>query len=196
MTPPLDLNFTGCRALVLHPAETVRAELIARLAALGVEATAEWPESDAVAAADFVFVDVDMGHDDQLPWAPGTAPVPLVGLIRSESPGRIAWALGQNCDAFLSQTALALVFSTLVIARAKATERLNALRREAELARRAGLRDVLVSAVIEIMAAEGVDVLAALKRLRALAMIERIPLEDAAAQYLGAAAPRRTGEGR
>ncbi|MBN2906850.1 MAG: transcriptional antiterminator [Rhodobacteraceae bacterium] len=196
MTPPLDLNFTGCRALVLHPAQTVRRELIARLAALGVETTAEWPESDFAAKADFVFVDVDMGHDGQLPWPAGMAPMPLVGLVRSESPGRLAWALGQNCDAFLSQGALGLVFSTLVIARAKCNERLRAHQREAEVARRAGLRDILVQAVIEVMAAQNVDVLGALKQLRALAMIERISLEDAAAQYLNDNSPRRTGERR
>ena len=148
---------------MLHPAESVRAELIARLAALGVEVAADWPASAAVSKADFLFVDVDIGHDNQIPWEPGTAPIPLIGLVRSESPGRLAWALGQNCDAFPSQAALGLVYSTLVIAAAKSAERLCVRRREAETARRAGMRDVLVRAVLAIMQAEGVDELAALR---------------------------------
>ncbi|TCO70098.1 ANTAR domain-containing response regulator [Rhodovulum euryhalinum] len=196
MTQPLDLNFTGRRAVVLHPAETVRDVLIARLAVLGVTATGNWPEASDLAGADFVFLDVDMGHDGQIPWPPGTAPIPLIALIRSESPGRLAWALGQHCDAFLSQAALGLVYSTLVIASAKCAERLRTIHREAEIARRAGLRDVLVRAVLAIMAAEGLDDLTALKRLRALAMIERIPLEDAAARYLQQGTARRKGEHR
>ncbi|MCO8146361.1 transcriptional antiterminator [Rhodovulum tesquicola] len=196
MTSRLDLNFAGRRAVVLHPAESVRAELIARLAALGVEASADWPASAAVSAADFLFVDVDMGHDDQIPWEPGTAPIPLIGLVRSESPGRLAWALGQNCDAFLSQAALGLVYSTLVIAAAKSAERLRVRRREAETARRAGMRDVLVRAVLAIMQAEGVDELAALRQLRAFAMVERLALEDAAARYLNDRRGRRAGTTR
>lgn len=196
MTSRLDLNFAGRRAVVLHPAESVRAELIARLAALGVEASADWPESAAVRAADFLFVDVDMGHDDQIPWQPGTAPIPLIGLVRSESPGRLAWALGQNCDAFLSQAALGLVYSTLVIAAAKSAERLRVRRREEEAARRAGMRDVLVRAVLAIMQAEGVDELAALRQLRAFAMVERLALEDAAARYLDDRRGRRAGTTR
>jgi len=193
VTPTLDINFNGRQAVVLHAAETVRGELLARLAALGVRASAHWPESEIAAQADFLFVDVDMGHDEQLPWPPGTAPIPIIGLIRSESPGRLAWALAQNCDAFLSQASLSLVYSTLVIASAKGAERRRSLDREAELARRAGLRDVLVRAVIAIMRAEGVDELAALKQLRAFAMVERIALEDAAALYLQDRSARRSG---
>ncbi|TCM87098.1 transcriptional antiterminator [Rhodovulum steppense] len=196
MTPRLELNFAGRSAVVLHPAETVRTELAARLAALGVSVAADWPASGAVDRADFLFVDVDMGHDDQIPWEPGTAPIPLIGLVRSESPGRLSWALGQNCDAFLSQAALGLVYSTLVIAAAKSAERLRVRRREEEAARRAGMRDVLVRAVLAIMQAEDVEELAALRQLRAFAMVERIALEDAAALYLNDPRPRRAGQPR
>jgi len=196
VTATLDINFNGRRAVVLHPVETVRGELVARLAALGVRAFAHWPECEAAAQADFLFVDVDMGHDGLIPWPPGTAPIPVIGLIRSESPGRLAWALGHDCDAFLSQAALSLVYSTLVIARAKCADRQRARDREAEIARRAGLRDVLVRAVIAIMRDEGVDELAALKQLRAFAMVERIALEDAAALYLQEDPARRSGAER
>lgn len=197
MTGPLDLNFVGRRAVVLHPAGTVRSQLITRLAALGVEGIGQWPDPAADACdADFLFIDVDMGHDDQLPWPPGAAPIPMIGLIRSESPGRLAWALGQNFDAFLSQAALGLVYSTLVIAAAKCAERQRQTAREAEVARRAGQRHVLVRAVIGVMQAEGVDELGALKRLRAFAMVERVALEDAAALYLAGDTTRRAGDRR
>ena len=61
-----------------------------------------WPELPVEAlAADFVFFDADLGFDEQFPWKPGAAPMPLVALIGSEAPGRIEWALSHNADAQL-----------------------------------------------------------------------------------------------
>lgn len=185
MTSAPEFNFTGRRAALLHPSETVRAELRDRLGALGVEASGHWPEWSAPEEpTDFLFVDVDMGHDGLMPWPAGTAPIPTVGLIRSESPGRLGWALEHRFDAFLPQAGLGLVFSSLVIASANCALRRRHAAREAEVARRAGQRHVLVRAVLTIMQRDGVDELAALKRLRAFAMVERVALEDAAALLL------------
>ncbi|WP_116132061.1 ANTAR domain-containing response regulator [Tropicimonas sp. IMCC34043] len=185
MKPVVDLNFTGRLAWVLHPAETLRQQLATRLAVLGVEAVGIWPVAEASAPRpDVVFVDVDTGHDEQIPWPAGTAPVPLIGLVRSESPGRLTWALEQGVDAFLPQAALGLVYSTLVIGSAKCAERLRNARREVEVARRAGQRHLLIRAANQVMAREAVDELTALKRLRAFAMARRVSLEDAAALFL------------
>ena len=193
MTHSLDLNFAGRRAAVLHPAATVRDQLIARLAALGVAAFLPTSGAD-LSASDFAFIDVDTGHDDQLPGARGTAPIPLIGLIRSEAPGRLAWALGHRFDAFLSPTALGSVYSTLVIATACAADRRRRAARDAETARRAGLRHLVVRATLALMAREGIDDLAALRRLRQLAMRDQLALEDAAVQYLSAQDARHAGQ--
>lgn len=193
MTRSLDLNFTGRRAAVLHPAATVRDQLVARLAALGVEAVCPQTGAD-LARSDFAFIDVDTGHDEQIPWAQGTAPIPLIGLIRSEAPGRLAWALGHRFDAFLSPTALGSVYSTMVIATARAADRRQAAERDAEIARRAGLRHMVVRATLAIMEREGVDERAALKRLRQLAMRGQLALEDAAVHYLSQTDIRHAGQ--
>ncbi|TCP22200.1 ANTAR domain-containing response regulator [Rhodovulum adriaticum] len=194
MTAMLDLNFTGRRAVVLHPTETVRARLAARLDVLGLTVQGHWPDLPE-APMDVLFVDIDMGHDAQLPWEPGHAPTPVIGVVRSESPGRLAWALRQNLDAFLSEAAPELVYSSLVIAAAKWAERQRQRERDAETARRAGMRHVLVQAVIEIMASHDVDEMGALKKLRTLAMVERVALEDAALLVLNARGDRMS-EGR
>ena len=192
MTSAHEFNFTGRRAVLLHPSETVRTELRDRLGALGVQATGHWPDWDGTdRQTDFLFVDIDMGHDGLMPWPAGAAPIPTVGLIRSESPGRLGWALEHRFDAFLPQAGLGLVFSSLVIASANCALRRRNAAREAEVARRAGQRHLLVRAVLRIMQRDGVDELAALKRLRAFAMVERVALEDAAALLLKDGEARR-----
>ncbi|SFC09118.1 ANTAR domain-containing response regulator [Tropicimonas isoalkanivorans] len=195
MSPALELNFSGRTAVILHPAESVRAQLSDRLAALGLTGAGHWPDAaEAILKADFLFVDVDTGHDEQIPWEAGCSPIPMIGLIRSESPGRLSWALRQNFDAFLSQAAPGLVYSTLVVASAKCAERRGNAERAAEAARRAGQRHVLIRAVLLLMQEEAIDEMAALKRLRALAMVERLPLEDAAAKLLDTTDGKRAGK--
>ncbi|TCP60666.1 AmiR/NasT family two-component response regulator [Rhodovulum bhavnagarense] len=179
MTSMLDLNFTGRRAVVLHPTETVRTRLASRLDVLGLAVEGHWPDLPAE-RIDFLFVDIDMGHDGQLHWEPGQAPMPVIGVIRSETPGRLAWALRHNLDAFLSEAAPELVYSSLVIATARWTERARRTEHDVEAARRAGMRHFLIRAVMQIMETHGVDELGALRKLRTLAMVERVALEDAA----------------
>jgi AmiR/NasT family two-component response regulator len=110
----------GARALILHrPHATVQA-LARQLSAIGLSHEAHWPELLASAlAADFVFFDMDMGHDGQFPWAPGQAPMPMIALIGSEAPGRVEWALRMGADAqLLKPVGDSGVYSALLIARA------------------------------------------------------------------------------
>ncbi len=92
----------GARAFVLHRPHPTATAILRQLTAIGLEATECWPElpADAI-AADFCFFDVDLGFDQQFPWAAGAAPMPTIALIGSEAPGRIEWALSQNADAQL-----------------------------------------------------------------------------------------------
>ncbi|TDL78105.1 transcriptional antiterminator [Palleronia sediminis] len=188
-------NFTGRRAIVLHHADEPLRRISERCARLGVAAV---PRRDTVGPAcmegiDMVILDIDTGHDAQLPWAAGQAPVPVVGLIGSESPGRLAWALGQQVDAFLPLSAIGTLFSALVIAHDRFAAREAQRAREAELAaQRSGRLDV-IRAVLALMEG-GRDEALALKQLRAFAMVERIPIEDAARRVLAQHPATRAGK--
>lgn len=189
-----DIHFSGARAAILHPAQTVGAQLTRRLTALGIEAQRVWPALE-VQDFDVLFVDIDMGHDEQFPWVRGAAPMSVIGLIGSESPSRLTWALEQNMDGFLPQGALANVYSALVLASARHRERRALAQGAAETARRGTLRLEVIQAVEAIKQQDGLDTARALKKLRALAMVERCPLEDAALMLLGRTSERRSGGG-
>jgi|GEM_PF-2051314 len=187
-------HFLGGRAAVLHPAPPVCEQLHRRLAALGIAAETRWPELGE-GAFDLVLIDLDTAHDRQLPWPEGAAPMPMVGLVGSESPSRLNWALAHQIDAFLPQTALANLYSALVVASARHAERRRIAQDAAEAARRNSLRLEVIQAVQTIMQQDRVDAARALKKLRALAMVERCALEDAALMLLGRGNERRSGAG-
>ncbi|PWR04319.1 transcriptional antiterminator [Meridianimarinicoccus roseus] len=187
-------NFTGMTAAILHPSADVRAAIVRRLDVLGVAAEGRWPaleEEDRHAG--LAIVDIDRAEDSQFPWEAGHAPMPVVGLIGSESPGRLGWAIEFGIDAFLPLGALGNLYSALVIAFAQQHRRKATTDREADLARRAAMRLDVVRAVLRLMTESGIDEATALKKLRAFAMVERLPLEDAARRYLDTAAPGRAG---
>lgn len=178
-------NFAGLTAIVLHRSAEPMRRVVERCDRLGIRASAQSGDLDAVTAAgaDMVILDIDTGHDGQLPWQPGHAPVPLIGLVGSESPGRLAWALGQGVDAYLPISAVGNLFSALVIAHETFARKAERADRDHEVARqRAGRLDV-IRAVLLLMPECGDEALA-LKQLRAMAMVEQISLEDAAALLL------------
>lgn len=173
-------NLGGARAFVLHrPHPTVRA-ITRQLSAIGLEAIGFWPELPAEAlAADFVFFDVDLGFDEQFPWKPGEAPMPLIALIGSEAPGRVEWALSHKADAqLLKPVGNAGVYSALLIAR-QSFEAGKLLASEiASLRQRVAERQTIVRAV-EVLS-KGAEDGRAYAQLRSLAMSWQISVEDAA----------------
>ena len=174
----------GARALILHrPHVTVQA-LARQLSAIGLTHEAHWPDLPASAlGADFVFFDLDMGHDEQFPWRPGQAPMPTVALIGSEAPGRVEWALRMGADAqLLKPVGDSGVYSALLIART-AFEARRAMAAEIEgLRSRLAERQTVVRAVTLLTA--GGDDEAAYAELRRLAMGWRITIEEAAARVV------------
>ncbi|PYE85532.1 ANTAR domain-containing response regulator [Pseudoroseicyclus aestuarii] len=188
-------NFAGRSALILHRSDDAIARVVERCDRLGISAAGhrrDLPTAEAM-AADMVVIDVDTGHDAALPWPAGEAPMPVIGLIGSESPGRLGWALRQNVDAFLPLSALGNLFSALVIAHATFERRQDLARERAEVAHlRAGRLDV-VRAVIAL-AADGENEALALKQLRTMAMVGRTSLEDAARAVLAAGQTHRKGQ--
>jgi AmiR/NasT family two-component response regulator len=167
-------NFSGWRAGVLCRSADAAERVGRRLALLGIAAERRWPElAEADCALDLLLVDVDQGHDEQLPWAPGSAPMATIALIGSESPGRLAWALRQRFDAHLPLAGLAGLYPALVFAAAGLERRRAEAAQAAEAARRGAMRLEVIRAVLAIRARDGVDEATALKRLRAFAMAAR-----------------------
>ena len=187
-------NFAGLTAHVLHRSEEPVRRVVERCDRLGIRALPQTGDLDEATAAqaDMIILDIDTGHDGQLPWDAGRAPMPLIGLVGSESPGRLAWALGQGVDAYLPLSALGNLFSALVIAHETFARKAERSAQEHEVARqRAGRLDV-IRAVLLLMPECGDEALA-LKQLRAMAMVEQVSLEEAAALLLAERQASRAG---
>lgn len=174
-------NLGGAKAFILHRPHATVGALSRQLAAIGLDVRECWPElSPDALAADFVFFDVDLGFDEQFPWKPGEAPMPLVALIGSEAPGRIEWALSQKADAqLLKPVGTAGVYSALLIARQSFDARRRLADEIAALETRVAERQTIVRAVAAL-AAQGVDDGRAYAQLRSLAMSWQISIEQAA----------------
>lgn len=188
-------NLGGAEALILHrPHPTVQA-LERQLTAIGLRVTQCWPGLGASAlAADFVFFDADMGHDDQFPWAPGTSPMPMIALIGSEAPGRIEWSLRAGAHAqLLKPVGDNGAYSALLIARATFDARRALSVEISDLRRRLDERRTVVRA-ISLLAAAGRSESEAYAQLRRMAMSWRITFEDAAARVVAKSDRREGGQ--
>ena len=168
-------------AAVLHRPHPAIDNLLRQLEKLGLTVRQAWPDLDTSdGEANVVFFDADMGCDEQFPWAPGEAPMPLVALIGSEAPGRIEWALSQGANAhLLKPVTSAGVYSVLLIAAHAFESRRRLHAQLAELTERVRKRPVVARALLNLMQ-DGLDECAAMQRLRTMAMDQRLTIEDLA----------------
>jgi AmiR/NasT family two-component response regulator len=144
----------------------------------------------AVEDVDIVLVDADEGWDGLLPWTAAEKLIPLVALLASEAPGRIAWALDQGADALIAKPVTAsAVYPALVMATRRHSEARRLNERIRRLEERVRLRPLVHAAVLGLMTADGCDENDAYGRLRREAMQTRLTLEQVAASLL--AGPRR-----
>jgi AmiR/NasT family two-component response regulator len=184
------LSFLGQRAVILHRPGDTTDRLVRQCVLLGLRAEARWRPLRAVEDVDIVLVDADEGWDGLLPWTPAEKPTPLVALLASEAPGRIAWALDQGADALIAKPVSAsAVYPALVMAARRHVEARQRNERIARLEERVRLRPLVHAAVRTLMTAEGCDENEAYGRLRREAMQTRLTLEQTAASIL--ARPRR-----
>ncbi|HEY3623834.1 MAG TPA: ANTAR domain-containing protein [Roseiarcus sp.] len=184
------LSFLGQRAVILHRPSDTTDRLVRQCVLLGFRAEARWQPLRAVEDIDIVLVDADEGWDGLLPWTPAEKPAPLVALLASEAPGRIAWALDQGADALITKPVTAsAVYPALVMATRRHAEARELNERIRRLEERVRLRPLVHAAVRSFMAADGCDENEAYGRLRREAMQTRLTLEQAAASILSS--PRR-----
>ncbi|WP_181701490.1 ANTAR domain-containing response regulator [Chthonobacter albigriseus] len=186
--PPV---FAGWRAVVLHRPDEGTDRLARQLSLLGLTACVQWSALDLAATpADLILVDADQGWDGLFPWEAGRTPVPIVALLQSEAPGRIAWALDQGATAVIAKPiAASAVYPALVLAAAVHAERRSNAARIGQLEERVRLRPLVHAAVRTIEDARGLDEAEAYRALRRTAMRRRLTLEQVAAEILAGVAP-------
>jgi AmiR/NasT family two-component response regulator len=183
-------NFTGWQATVLHREDGNTDRLIRQLRLLGIRSSLQWAPILAAALPDLVIVDADQGWDGLLPWNGTTPTCPVVALLGSEAPGRIAWALEQGAGAIVAKPiAASAVYPALVMAVAIHQERKTVGERLQYLEERIRLRPLVHAAVERLMAARAIDEERAYAILRDCAMRRRLPMEQIAAFILGGAEP-------
>jgi AmiR/NasT family two-component response regulator len=178
-------NFTGRSAVVLHRPGDTTERLIRQLDLLGIRTEVRWAPLDPAAIPDLVLVDADAGWSGLFPWEGEPNPVPLIALLGSEAPGRIAWALDQGADAVIAKpVAPSAVYPALVMADRRHAESRRTAERIAELEERIRLRPLVLAAVQAIMAAQACSEEEAYRTLRRDAMRRRLALEQMAAAVL------------
>jgi AmiR/NasT family two-component response regulator len=182
------LSFLGQRAVILHRPGDTTDRLVRQCALLGFRAEARWRPLRAIGDIDIVLVDADEGWDGLLPWTPAERPAPLVALLASEAPSRIAWALDQGADALISKpVGASAVYPALVMATRRHAEARRLNERIARLEERVRLRPIVHAAARTLMTANGCDENEAYGLLRREAMQTRLTLEQTAASILASA---------
>ena len=179
-------NFTGWRAVILSEADGNTDRLRRQLGLLGVSVTVQWTPLSTADLPDLVLIDADRGWDELLPFSDASPACPVVALLGSEAPGRIAWALRHGAGAIIPKPVSAsTVYPAMVLAVSLHEERLETRRRIAHLEDRLKLRPLVFAAVTRLAAERHVDEERAYAILRDCAMRRRLPIEQLAAFFLG-----------
>lgn len=183
-------NFTNWRAVILHPEDGNTERLCRQLGLLGIQARQQWSPLGSDDLPELVLVDADQGWDDLLPWASENPSRPVIALLASEAPGRIAWALRQGACAIIAKPiAASAIYPALVMAISMHREREESQRRIEHLEERLRLRPVVFAAIEKLKAERRIDDERAYATLRDCAMRRRLPIEQVAAFFLGGSEP-------
>lgn len=185
-------NFTGWQATILAEEDGNTERLCRQLGLLGVTVTRQWKPLAPDRLPELVLVDADQGWDDLLPWDDAVPARPVVALLGSEAPGRIAWAMRQGAGAIIPKPVTAAsIYPALVLAVSIHERMAEAARRIAHLEERLKLRPLVFAAVSRLANERGVDSERAYGLLRDCAMRRRLPIEQVAAFFLGGSEPLR-----
>ncbi|MCM5557702.1 ANTAR domain-containing protein [Pleomorphomonas sp. JP5] len=184
-------DLVGLKVAILHRLDEGIGRLVRQLGLLGLEAHVQWTPLDLEATpADIVLVDADQGWSGLLPWSGEPAPVPMVALLQSEAPGRVAWAISEGALSILPKPVVpAAVYPALVLAVAAHARAVEAAARMERLEERLRMRPLVHAAVRSIEMAVHCDEEAAYAALRRAAMKRRITIEQTAAEMLAGVIP-------
>jgi len=175
-------TFGGQHAVVLHRPDEGIERLLRQLQRLGLTVETRWSPLRSSEGVDLVFVDADQGFDELLPWRDAESPVPVIGLLQTEAPGRIAWMLKRGAVATIPKPVqTAAIYPAMIVAAALHAERREARARLAQLEERLRMRPIVHEAIRIVALAHGCDEEAAYRHLRDTAMQNRRPLEQIAA---------------
>ena len=178
-------NFTGWHAVIMHRSDGNTEKLTRQLGLLGFSTDVCWEPLVGSAKHDLVMVDADQGWDGLLPWAAGHSPCPVVALLGSEAPSRIAWAMHIGAAAILAKpVATSAIYPALVMAIAIHEERRVVREREALLQERIRMRPLVHRAVAALMSERKLSEEDAYRVLRSNAMRRRDTIEAIAASFL------------
>jgi AmiR/NasT family two-component response regulator len=179
-------NFTGLRAVIIAEQDGNSERLRRQLGLFGMQVEQRWSPIAAADLPDIVLVDADQGWDELLPWNGGRPTRPVVAILGSEAPGRIAWALRQGAGAIIAKpVAASAVYPALVLAVSIHEERMSAAGTIAHLEERLRLRPVVFAAMARLKHERRIDDDRAYAILRDCAMRRRLPVEQIAAFFLG-----------
>lgn len=183
-------NFAGWRATILHREDATTERLTRQLKLFGFHVLVQWTPLAADHLPDLILVDADQGWTGLLPWTDERAPRPLVALLGSEAPGRVAWAMDQGASAIIAKPlASSAVYPALVMALAIHRERQAVVEKIAHLEERVRMRPLVHAAVQKISHARKLDEEQAYRILRNCAMQRRLSMEQVAASIIGGAEP-------
>lgn len=179
-------SFIGLHAVILHRPGDAANRLTRQLNVLGLRVSVQWAPLDLDRTpAHLAIVDADAGWTGILPWTLEKSHVPLVALLGSEAPGRIAWALDHGATALIAKpVAASAVYPALVMAFRFHAEAQRTAETLAQLEERIRLRPLVLGAVQALRRQLGLDEAAAYRHLRQEAMRRRITLESVSAEIL------------
>jgi AmiR/NasT family two-component response regulator len=181
-------HFTGWQAVILHREDANTERLERQLGLFGIRARRQWEPLADWSEGDIILVDADQGWDDLLPGVGQAPEKPLVALLGSEAPGRIAWAMKRGASAIIAKpVAASAVFPALVMAVSIHEERRLVQEKLQTLEARVRMRPLVHGAVEKLRAARGLDEERAYAVLRDSAMRRRLSIEQVAAIVLGGA---------
>lgn len=179
-------NFSSLRALVLHRSDSNCVALCEQLRRLKIGVTVQWPPAYAADFRfDLVFFDVDHGFDGMFPWAAGDAPVPLIAIVGSETPGRLEWAMNQHPSThILKPIGSNGVFHMLFTAFHSHAAAARMRQRVSDLNYRLKCRPIVVRAIMNVMLHHGIGDDDAFRLLRTASMRRQISIEDISQKLL------------
>ncbi len=188
MSRSIQKNFRGLRALVIMAPDGGCQTLERTLRKLGLEITVAraLPATDgAPVPFDVIFFDADDGADTTLDES-AVADLPLIALIGSEAPSRLARVIQHRAAShILKPVRSSGIFTALLLAVNEQAVRIRHKNEVQALNRRLAGRRIVTKAVMQLITGCGLSEEDAYEWLRREAMQRRIPMEDMARHAIG-----------